>query len=58
MPLDSSLELLGASSDHMIFDLTDSKTKYKVGDVISFKLEYGAMLSLFTSEYISKDYLN
>ncbi len=57
IPLDENIELLGASSDHMIFDLTDSKKDYVVGDVLSFKLEYGAMLSLFTSEYISKEYI-
>lgn len=54
IPLDDGIELLGASSDHMIWDVTDSKEKYKVGDIVKFKLEYGALLSLFTSEYIEK----
>jgi predicted amino acid racemase len=38
----------------MIWDVTDAD--YKVGDILSFKLEYGALLSLFTSEYITKEY--
>lgn len=54
IPLDERIDYLGASSDHMIWDVTD--TDYKVGDVLSFKLEYGALLSLFTSEYIGKIY--
>lgn len=56
IPLDEKIELLGASSDHMIWDVTESDTKYKVGDIVKFKLEYGAMLSLFTSEYIDVVY--
>lgn len=56
IPLDESIDYLGSSSDHMIWDVTDSKNDYKVGDIISFKLEYGSILSLFTSEYIKKEY--
>ncbi len=54
IPFDEDIELLGASSDHMIFDVTDSDTFYNVGDIIRFKLEYGALLALFTSEYVQK----
>jgi len=54
IPLDDRIDYLGASSDHMMWDVTDAD--YKVGDIVSFKLEYGALLSLFTSEYINKEY--
>ncbi len=54
IPLDDKIDYLGASSDHMIWDVTDSD--YKVGDILKFKLEYGALLSLFTSEYIAREY--
>jgi len=54
IPLDDKIDYLGASSDHMMWDVTDAD--YKVGDIVSFKLEYGALLSLFTSEYINKEY--
>lgn len=54
IPLDDQIDFLGSSSDHMIWDVTDSKLNYQVGDIVRFKLEYGAMLSLFTSEYIGK----
>lgn len=54
IPLDDRIDYLGSSSDHMMWDVTDAD--YKVGDIISFKLEYGALLSLFTSEYVDKEY--
>jgi predicted amino acid racemase len=54
MPVDEKLTLLGASSDHMIWDLSDSESDYKVGDVLRFKVSYGALLALYTSEYIYK----
>ena len=54
IPVDEKITLLGASSDHMIWDLTESEVAYKVGDVIRFKVSYGALLALYTSEYIHK----
>lgn len=54
IPLNGKISYLGASSDHMIWDVTDAD--YKLGDIIQFKVEYGALLSLFTSEYITKEY--
>ncbi len=56
IPLDNNIEILGASSDHMILDVTNSETEYKLGDTIEFKLEYGALLKIFTSEYVTKIY--
>lgn len=55
-PLDDFIEILGASSDHMILDVTKSEVNYKVGDIVTFSLEYGALLSAFTSEYVLKFY--
>lgn len=54
MPMDKNIEIIGASSDHMILDMTKSESTYKVGDVIKFKMDYGAMLRLFTSVYVDK----
>lgn len=55
-PLDKKIEILGASSDHLIMDVTKSDKEYKVGDVITFTLGYGGLLSAATSEYVEKDY--
>ncbi|MEP1032563.1 alanine/ornithine racemase family PLP-dependent enzyme [Ekhidna sp.] len=54
MPEDDSIEITGASSDMLIVDLGDSSQKYKVGDLISFKLKYMGALSIFNSDYIEK----
>lgn len=54
MPVDSDVEILGASSDHMIIDITDSKESYDIGDKLEFMLEYGALMMASTSEYVKK----
>ncbi|QZY57032.1 ornithine racemase Orr [Crassaminicella profunda] len=54
IPMDKNMEILGASSDHLIVDVTDAKKDLKVGDEIRFNVEYGALLQLITSEYIHK----
>ncbi|GAU76930.1 ornithine racemase Orr [Fusibacter sp. 3D3] len=53
-PLDERIEIIGASSDHMIMDLTATGETYAVGQVVQFRLDYGAMLKACTSEYIKK----
>ena len=53
-PLDERIDVLGASSDHMLLDVT--KADYKVGDIVSFKLGYGSVLKAATSEYVAKEY--
>lgn len=54
IPVDSSIELIGSSSDHLIVNITNSQYPYKVGDIIKFKLRYGGILSCSTSEYVEK----
>lgn len=54
IPDDASIEITGASSDMLIVDLGDSSHKYKVGDLISFRLKYMGALGLFNSDYIEK----
>ncbi|MCC2865753.1 MAG: ornithine racemase Orr [Clostridiales Family XIII bacterium] len=55
-PLDSKVDILGASSDHMILDVTKSDESYSIGDVVKFKVGYGAMLKGATSNYVEKVY--
>lgn len=54
-PLDPKIIVLHASSDHTILDVTDSDQAYRVGDFLSFRLSYGALLRAMTSEYIFKN---
>lgn len=51
-PLDNRIEVLGASSDHLILDVEN--TNVRVGDVLSFRLDYGALLSCSTSDSVVK----
>lgn len=56
-PLDKGLNVLHASSDHTILDLTDSDIKYNLGDIIKFKMSYGCALRAFTSPFVEKTYI-
>lgn len=51
---DKNISVLGASSDHLIMDVSKSSKDYKVGDIIEFDVAYGALLSAATSEYVIK----
>jgi len=55
-PLDAGVEIVGASSDHLIVDITKASTK-KVGDCLKFSLSYGAILACFTSRYVDRSYI-
>ena len=49
-------EIIGASSDHLLLDVTETEVELKVGDSLDFALDYGAMLSAMTSGYLGKNY--
>ena len=51
--LDKNIKFIGASSDHTIINLYGSDN-YEVGDVLTFKLKYHALLHLYTSKYVKK----
>jgi len=54
IPEDENIEFVGASSDMIIVDLDNTDEKYKVGDLISFKMKYMGALSLLNSDYVEK----
>jgi len=54
IPMDKSIEILGASSDMIIINLGENLKGYKVGDVLHFDLKYMGALSLLNSDYIDK----
>ena len=59
--LDPDVEILGASSDHLIVNLTNARSHghdYRVGDTIKFIPSYGALLRLTTSKYITREYID
>lgn len=58
MPFDEKIEVLHASSDHTILDITECDKKYKIGDIIQFKLSYSSLLKSTTSKYVEKTIIN
>jgi len=53
-PLQNGVRVLGASSDHLVLDVTDADPRPQVGDRVGFRMGYGAMLLAMTSEYVEK----
>ena len=56
-PLDPGVAVVGASSDHLILDITDSEKALEVGDCVRFTMDYAGLLKGFTSPYITRCYL-
>ncbi|OFX72072.1 MAG: amino-acid racemase [Bacteroidetes bacterium GWE2_29_8] len=52
IPIDSNICVVGASSDMIVMDLGSNKNKYKVGDLLEFKIDYMGTLRLLNSKYI------
>lgn len=51
-PLADGMAVFGASSDHLLLDVTDAPVK--LGDIVRFKVDYSAALRAFTSPYVEK----
>ncbi len=50
-----SLEILGASSDHIILD--SENHPLQIGDEVNFGLDYGGLLSAMTSPFVGKEFV-
>jgi ornithine racemase len=57
-PLDPRVEVLGASSDHLILDVHDLPEAPAIGDALGFVPTYAATLALFTSPYVDKVFVS
>jgi len=55
-PLDPGVTVVGASSDHLILDVTDCENQLRVGDCVRFTMDYAGLLRGFTSQYIARTY--
>ncbi|WP_374459443.1 alanine racemase [Chryseobacterium taeanense] len=53
-PLTEGIEVLGASSDMMILNITDEEKDIKVGDELDFGVSYLAVLRAMNSDYVDK----
>ena len=48
------MQILGASSDHLVVDVGDYQGPMKVGTEVSFQLDYSALLRAMTSPFVSQ----
>lgn len=55
-PVQAGVTVVGASSDHLILDVTDCEKPVEVGDALSFTMTYGGLLRGFTSGYVGRSY--
>lgn len=53
---DAHVTIVGATSNYLILDIEESTKSYRVGDVVSFRAGYGAVLRAFLSPYVVKVY--
>lgn len=53
-PLDEDITIMGASSDHIVLDLTETHSRYEMGSEVRFNMTYGGILSSMTSPYVHK----
>jgi predicted amino acid racemase len=56
-PEDPKINLLGGSSDMLVLDIGKNENNYKVGDLVTFNLEYMGALRLLNSDYVEKKVL-
>ena len=54
-PVNPNYQIAGASSDVTVINIGDDSDNLKVGDIISFKLNYSALLRLMSGKYIEKE---
>ncbi len=54
-PANAATAIVGASSDMLVIDLGENvDQKYKVGDLLEFKMDYMGVLRIMNSKYIEK----
>lgn len=54
IPVNKNIKIVGASSDHLVVDITDSEREIQVGDAIEFSPTYSGLLLACRSNYITK----
>ena len=57
VPVDDAITILGQTSDHTLIDIEDSAQTLKVGDLVSFELDYTALLAACTTNVIEKHFV-
>lgn len=55
-PKDRGVEILGASSDHLILDIEEAEKEIKVGDILEFDLSYASLVFASNSPNVKIEY--
>ena len=55
--VDPGVEILGASSDHLMLDVTDAERDYRMGDAVELRCGYYALLRAYNFEYVAKRFV-
>ncbi|MBI4509184.1 MAG: alanine/ornithine racemase family PLP-dependent enzyme [Deltaproteobacteria bacterium] len=53
-PIDPEIQVIGQASDHTVVDIHDCEREHGVGDIVSFELDYTALLAACNSPGITK----
>ena len=54
VPCEPDVDILGASSDYLVVDVSTAARTIRVGDKLAFAPNYSALLAAMTSEYVKK----
>lgn len=57
-PMYENAKIIGASSDHLVVDVTDADGSFEPGGIMRFCLGYFSVMRVFTSSYVEKVYMN
>ncbi len=57
IPVQQAMEIIHASSDHTLVDVTNYGANLSLGDFVSFRLTYAALLRAMTCPHVDKIYL-
>lgn len=55
-PKDKGVEILGASSDHLILDIEDAERSIEVGDILEFDLSYASLVFASSAPSVRKEF--
>jgi len=56
-PEDGGARILGASSDHLLLDVTGCGREFRAGDAVAFAAGYASVLRACTSRYVEKVFI-
>ncbi len=57
-PTKEGIQVLGQTSNHTIIDIEDAKQEYQVGDIITFEIDYTALMFLCNASSVSKVFIH